>query len=164
LLILAKKRTMSVMLLDITKIAGLCIVAGAASIPISFGISTNPVIVWLGNALGSLMSALFVFYVAGRITDKKFEKKISKRRAGRKIVTVFTEGDDNKKVQKASLLINKHGLRIFSFFCPIFPGALIGTTAVYILGLDKQIYKFWLTLGIFFASGFYVFGYWLTFV
>jgi hypothetical protein len=152
------------MLLDLIKITGLCIVAGAASIPISFGVSTNPIIVWLGNALGSLLSALFVIYVAGRITDKKFEKKISKHRAGKKIVTVFAEGDDNKKVQKASLLINKHGLRIFSFLCPIFPGALIGTVAVYILGLDIRIYKFWLILGIFFASGFYVFGYWMTFV
>jgi hypothetical protein len=152
------------MMLEIIKIAGLCIVAGAASIPISFGVSTNPIIVWLGNALGSLLSAMFVIFVAGRITDKKFEKKITKRRAGRKIVTVFSEGEGNKKVQKASLLINKHGLRLFSFFCPIFPGALISTAAVYILDLDKQIYKFWLALGIFFASGIYVFGYWLTFV
>lgn len=148
----------------ILRIALLCIAAGAASIPLSFGINSNPIIVWLGNALGSLASALVVIYIGERLTSDTFKSKVSKRRFGRKIVTVFEEGDDNKKILKVRVLINKHGLRAFSFLCPIFPGVLISTAAVYFFDLDRSMYKRWMIAGIFFASGAYVFAYWFTFV
>lgn len=148
----------------IIKIAILCIVFGAASIPLSFQVSSSPIIVWFGNALGSFISALIVIYIANRITSSKFRSHVSKRRMGKRIVTVFEEGDDNKKVLKARIFIDKHGLRIFSFFCPVFPGVLISTTVVYLLDLDKKLYKRWMSAGIFFASGAYVFVYWFTFV
>ena len=152
------------MFLNIFKIAGLCIVFGAASIPMSFTVSTDPWIVWVGNALGSLISAFVVIYVGNRINNKKFQEKVSKRRVGKKIVTVFEQGDDNKSVKKATIMINKHGLRIFAFFSPIFPGVLIATVVVYVLDLDKRMYKRWLFPGIFAASWFYVFSYWWAFV
>jgi formate/nitrite transporter FocA (FNT family) len=152
------------MLLDILIIAGYCIVLGGASIPLCFGVNSSPIVVWIGNALGSLISAMVVIYIGNRITNKKFENKISKHYMGKKVVTVFEEGDDNKKVKKATIFINKHGLRIFSFITPIFPGVLISTVAVFILDLDMKIYKRWMFTGIFFASGIYVFGYWLVFV
>jgi hypothetical protein len=148
----------------ILRIAVLCILFGAASIPISFGVNNNPIIVWLGNALGSLASALVVFYIGDRLTSDRFKNKVGKRRFGKKIITVFEEGDDNKKVLKVRIMINKHGLRVFSFFCPIFPGVLISTSAIYLFDLDRKIYKRWMIAGIFFASGAYVFAYWWTFV
>ena len=147
----------------IFKIAILCIVAGAASIPISFTVNSNPLIVWLGNALGSLFSALVVIFIANRITSEKSKAKASKRRFGKKVVTVFEQGDDNKKILKARIFINKHGLRAYSFFCPIFPGVLISTVAIYLFELDKKMYKRWMMAGVFFASGAYVLIYWLTF-
>jgi len=150
--------------LDILKIVVLCIVAGAASIPISFGVNSSPVVVWLGNALGSLASALVVIYIGNRLTSEKFKHKVRQKRFGNKIVTVFEEGDDNKKVVKVRVFINRHGLRVFSFFCPIFPGVLISTAAIYIFDLDKRLYKRWMIAGIFFVSGAYVFAYWFTFV
>ena len=60
------------MVVDILKIAVLCIVAGAASIPVSFGVNSSPVIVWLGNALGSLASAIVVIYIGDRLTSRSF--------------------------------------------------------------------------------------------
>lgn len=152
------------MIIDILIIAGYCIVLGGASIPICFEINSSPVVVWLGNALGSLISAAVVIYIGNRITNKKFEKKISKHYMGKKVVTVFEEGDDNQKVKKATIFINKHGLRAFSFITPIFPGVLISTVAVFMLDLDLRTYKRWMFSGVFFASGLYVFGYWLAFV
>jgi hypothetical protein len=148
----------------ILKIAFLCVIIGAASIPVSFTINSSPLVVWLGNALGSLFSAVVVIYIGDRLTSDRFKKRVSKRRIGKKVVKVFDEGDENKRVKKASTLIDKHGLRVFSFFCPIFPGVLISTAAVYLLHLDKKIYKHWMYSGIFFASGAYVFGYWWLFV
>lgn len=148
----------------IIKIAILCIVAGAASIPISFNVNSNPIIVWVGNALGSLISALVVIFIANRITDRKFKKKANKHHFTNKVVTVFEEGEDNKKVLKVRIFVNKHGLRVFSFICPVFPGVLISTVAVYLFDLDKRIYKKWMITGVIFASGAYVFIYWWTFV
>jgi formate/nitrite transporter FocA (FNT family) len=152
------------MLKNIIHIAILCIVIGSASIPVSFTVSSSPIIVWLGNALGSLISALVVIYIGDHITNRRFKQKISKHRVGKKVVTVFDEGDSNKHVLKARVLINKHGLRVFSFICPIFPGVLISTATVYLLDLDKRMYKRWMVAGVFFASGAYVFAYWFTFV
>lgn len=146
------------------RIAVQCIVLGGASIPLSFNVTSNPWIVWAGNALGSLISAVVVIFIGNRITDKKFEKKMGKRRFTRKIITVFEQGDDNKKVQKARIIINKHGLRIFALLCPIFPGVLVSTVAIYALDLDKELYKRWMFVGVTLVSGFYVFGYWLAFV
>lgn len=148
----------------ILKIAVLCIFLGTASIPISFGVNSNPIVVWLGNALGSLISALVVIFIGNRLTNDKFKNKVNKRRVGKKIITVFEQGDDNKKVMRVRVLINKHGLRLFSFLCPIFPGVLISTAAVYLFELDRKIYKRWMIAGIFFASGAYVSLYWWTFV
>jgi formate/nitrite transporter FocA (FNT family) len=139
-------------------------VIGGASIPISFTINSSPVIVWLGNALGSVLSAIFVIFVGNRVTDKKFMKKISKWRLGRKVSKTFTEGQTSPRVAKVRKNINKHGLRIFALFCPIFPGVLISTSAVYLLGLDKKTYKRWMLAGVVFVSGIYVFGYWLIFI
>ncbi len=152
------------MLKDIIKIAIICIIFGGISIPFCFGVNSSPVIVWIGNALGSLLSALVVIYISERLSKKGFRERFQKIRIGKKIVKVLDEGDDNKKVIKARNFIDKHGLRIFSFLCPIFPGVLISTAAVYLFDLDKKIYKRWLMAGIFFASGIYVFGYWWTFV
>jgi membrane protein DedA with SNARE-associated domain len=152
------------MLLNIIKIAALCVVIGAASIPAGFTIDSSPWVVWVGNALGSLFSAAVVIYIGNRITDTKFKKKISKRRIGKKVVYTFDEGQDNKHVMKANKIINKHGLRLFSLFCPLFPGVLLSTVAVYILDLDKKIYKRWMFAGVIFVSWGYVFGYWYFFV
>lgn len=148
---------------DILKIALLCIVFGGASIPASFTINSSPIVVWLGNALGSLISALIVIFIGEHITNKKFTDRMNKLRMGKKIITVYSEGKDNQKIKRTRIIINKHGLRIFSFLCPIFPGVLISTAAVYILDLDKQLYKKWMLAGVFFASGIYVFGYWFIF-
>lgn len=152
------------MLSDIIRIAILCVIIGSASIPVSFTINSSPVIVWLGNALGSLFSAIVVIYIGNRITSDKFKSRLSKGRMGKKVVKTFDEGDDNKRVAKARARIENHGLRLFSFLCPIFPGVLISTSVVYMLDLDKKTYKRWMFAGIFFASGAYVFGYWLIFV
>jgi len=149
---------------NIFYIAFLCIVFGGASIPISFAVNSNPFVVWIGNALGSLISALAVIYIGNKLAKGKNGEKYKKKRFTRKIVTVFEEGDDNKKVRKVRVIINKHGLRIFSLLCPIFPGVLISTVAVYILDLDIKIYRFWMSLGVVFVSGFYVFSYWLVFL
>jgi hypothetical protein len=145
---------------QIVTIAVLCIVIGGASIPVSFTVSPNPVIVWIGNSLGSLLSAFVVIFIAERITDEKFKKRVTKWRIGNKVITVMDEGDKNKKIVKARTFINKHGIKIFALFCPIFPGAFIATITVYALNLDKRSYKIWLMPGIFLVSGFYVFGYW----
>lgn len=152
------------MLRQIIHIAVLCIAFGGLSIPMSFGVSSNPLIVWFGNALGSLLSAAVVIYIGNRITNKKTGEKFKKKRFTRRIITVFEEGDDNKKVQKARIIINKHGLRVFSLICPVFPGVLFSTVAVYALDLDKEIYKKWMFAGVVLVSGFYVFSYWLAFV
>lgn len=150
--------------LDIIAIALLCIVLGGASIPIAFNITDDPVTVWAGNALGSVISAVAVIIIMNKLTNKNNEEKLKKKKFTRKIVTVFEEGDDNKKVKKATIMINKHGLRIFSLFCPVFPGVLFSTIAVYILELDKKLYLRWMPIGVVLVSGFYVFSYWLAFV
>lgn len=152
------------LLWNIIQIATLCIVLGGASIPIAFTINSSPWVVWVGNALGSLISAGVVIYIGNRMTNKKFTDKMSKKRVTRKIVTVFEEGDDNKKVMKARVMINKHGLRLFSLICPLFPGVLVSTVVVYVLDLDRTTYKRWMFTGVFLVSGFYVFTYWLAFV
>jgi ABC-type Fe3+-siderophore transport system permease subunit len=152
------------MLRQIIHIAVLCIVFGGASIPISFNVSNSPVIVWVGNTLGSAISALVVIYIGNKITNRQSEEKLSKKHFTKKIVTVFEEGGDNKKVQKARILIDQHGLRIFSLLCPIFPGVLVSTVAVYAIDRDKTTYKRWMLAGVVFVSGFYVFSYWAAFV
>lgn len=149
---------------NIIQIAVLCIVVGSASIPISFTINSSPLIVWLGNGLGSLLSAIVVIYIGERITNQRFRDKMSKHRVSKKVVTVFEEGEDNKKVLKARVLIDKHGIRLFGFFCPIFPGVLLSTVAVYVLDLNKKTYRRWMFAGVFFVSGAYVWAYWFTFV
>ena len=150
--------------LDILAIAFLCIVLGGASIPIAFTITDDPVTVWAGNALGSVISAVAVIIIMNKLTNKDNEEKLKKKKFTRKIVTVFEEGDDNKKVKKATIMINKHGLRVFSLFCPVFPGVLLSTVAVYVLELDKRLYLRWMPVGVVLVSGFYVFSYWLAFV
>jgi|GEM_PF-4260943 len=152
------------MLKDIIKIAFLCIVIGSASIPVGFTITKLPEIVYIGNVLGSVISALFVVIIGDKIKDKEFRKKMNRHRPGKKIVTVFEQGENNKKVMKARVSIDKHGLRFFSFFCPIFPGVLIASIAVYVLDLDRTIYKKWMFSGILFACGMYVYGYWWIFI
>jgi hypothetical protein len=152
------------MIADILIIALQCIILGGASIPFSFGVNSNPVVVWFGNALGSALSAIVVIYIGDRITDKKFKDKVSKNRAGKKVVKAFDEGSENPKTQKVGSTINKHGLRLFSLFCPIFPGVTLSTVAVYALDLDKKIFKRWMLVGVVFVSGIYVFGYWYFFV
>jgi hypothetical protein len=148
----------------ILQIAVLCVLIGAASIPVSFTVNSSPIVVWLGNALGSLFSAFFVIFISERITRKSFRTKMRRHRYSKKVVTLYDEGEDNKKIKKAGGYINKHGLKVFSFLCPIFPGTLIATITVYLLHLDTRIYKRWMFAGVFFASGAYVFGYWLVFV
>jgi len=152
------------MFIDILKIAVLCIIFGTVSIPVSFTVNVNPVIVWFGNALGSLLSALVVILIANRVTNEKFKSKASRFRVGKKVVTIFDEGEQNQKVKKASNLINKHGLKLFSFLCPIFPGVFISTAAIYLLGLDRKTYIRWMMIGVFFASGAYVLSYWWIFI
>lgn len=153
------------MLANIIQIAILCIAIGGASIPVSFAINSNPVVVWVGNALGSLISAAVVIYIGNRITDKKFEEKVSKRRLGKKVVTVFTQDkSEDKKVEKIQVIVDKHGLRLFALICPVFPGVLVSTAAVYLLGLDKKLYKKYMLIGVFLTSGFYVLSYWWVFV
>lgn len=150
------------MLLNIFKIACLCIVMGGASIPVAFTISSNPFVVWFGNALGSLISALVVIYISNRITDEKFKNKIRRWRIGRKVVTTYDESGNNVKVSKVRITINKHGIRLFGLLCPIFPGVLLSTIAVYALGLNRKTYTRWMLVGVFLTSGVYVFAYWLA--
>lgn len=147
---------------SIVKIAVMCIVLGGASIPLAFGVSSSPWVVWIGNSLGSLISAFVVILIAERLANEAFKQKVRRYRVGNKVVTIMDEGDNNKKVAKARGFINRHGLKIFALLCPIFPGALISTTTVYALNLDKRTYKIWLVPGIFLVSGIYVFGYWWT--
>ncbi len=147
---------------NIVKIAVLCIILGGASIPFAFGIDNNPYVVWIGNSLGSLVSAFVVIYIAERISDDRFKRRVQRYRIGNKVVTVMDTGESNTKVVKARSFINKHGLKFFALVCPIFPGALLSTITVYTLGLDKRTYKIWLVPGIFLVSGLYVFGYWYT--
>ncbi len=152
------------MLVDIIRIAIICVIAGSISIPVSFGINPSPWVVWVGNALGSLLSAFVVIYIGDRIMSNKFRIRISRSRIGKKIVIAFDEGSENKNVIKAQGFINQHGLKLFALFCPIFPGVLLSTVSVYLLGLDKQTYKRWMFAGVVFVSGGYVFSYWLFFV
>ena len=152
------------MLTDIVKIALLCIVIGGASIPVSFTVNANPFVVWFGNALGSVLSAIVVIYIGNRITSDHFKNKVGKYRVGNKIIVVFDQGENGKKAQKASGFINKHGLRLFALLCPIFPGVLISTALIFALNLDKKIYTRWMLAGVFLVSGFYVFSYWHVFV
>jgi hypothetical protein len=91
-------------------------------------------------------------------------ERMSKHRATRKIEKVFDQKEESKKTQKAQSFINKHGLRIFSLLCPIFPGVLLSTSVVYILGLDRKTYKRWMLTGVVFISGAYVYAYWWMFV
>lgn len=151
-------------ILQIIHIAILCVICGVASIPLSFNVNSSPWVVWLGNALGSLFSAVMVIYIGNRITNQRFKDKVSKRRAGRKVVKAFDEGQESKSVVKAGSFINKRGLKLFSLLCPIFPGVLVSTVAVFILNLDQKIYKRWMFAGVIFVSGAYVFGYWWIFV
>lgn len=102
--------------------------------------------------------------IGDRITSEPFRKKISKRRFGRKVVKVFDEGTENKKMAKARNFINKHGIRFFGLFCPIFPGVSLSTATVYVLGLDRKTFKRWMFGGVLFVSWIYVFGYWWVFV
>lgn len=152
------------MLADILKIAILCILIGGASIPVSFGINSSPLVVWLGNATGSLFSAVAVIYILNRLVSDKFKARISRSRVGKKIIITVEEGGSNTHVQKAQGFINRHGLRLFSLVCPIFPGVLISSVAVYVLGLDKKLYRKWMFAGVVFVSGAYVLGYWWAFV
>ncbi len=150
------------MFFNIIQIALLCIFIGGASIPIAFTINSNPFVVWAGNALGSVLSAVVVIYIGNRITDDKFKKKVSKWRMGRKIVTTYDESGNNVKVGKVRVSINKHGLRLFSLLCPIFPGVLLSTIAIYALDLNRKLYVRWMLLGVFLVSGAYVFAYWFA--
>ena len=152
------------MVLDIIKIAGLCVIVGSASIPLSFGVNSSPVIVWLGNVLGCLFSATIIIYIGQNITSQKFKQRASRNRIGKKVVGIFDQGDSNKSVAKAGHFINDHGLRFFSFISPLFPGVLIGTAAVYLLNLSKRTYISWMIGGTFFVSGAYVFSYWWFFI
>ncbi len=149
---------------QIISIAILCVVIGSASIPVAFTINSSPWVVWFGNALGSLFSALIVIFIGDRLMSDRFKVRVSKTRIGNKIVVTFDQGEDNKKVVKARGFINKHGLRLFSLVCPIFPGVLLSTATVYVLNLDKKIYKRWMLAGVFLVSGGYVFSYWWVFV
>lgn len=150
--------------IDILKIAVYCIVLGGASIPLSFHVNSSPAVVWSGNALGSLISAVFVIFVMRRIVSDAFRSKVSRVRIGKKIVTIYDAGSDSKNVKKAQVIINKHGLRLFSLVCPVFPGVLVSTIAVYLLELDTKIYKRWMFAGVVLVSGGYVYGYWWLFV
>ena len=68
----------------IIKIAVLCILIGAASIPVSFTVNSSPVIVWLGNALGSEDLEPYEFrievYVESGATASR-DQLLSKRQA-----------------------------------------------------------------------------------
>ncbi len=152
------------MISQILKIALLCITLGSASIPISFTISSSPWVVWAGNALGSLLSAFVVIFIGDRITSDKFKVRVSKTRLGKKIIVTFEAGPDNKKSATTRNFINKHGLRLFSLLCPLFPGVLLSTATVYLLDLDKKLYKRWMLTGVILVSGAYVAGYWWIFV
>lgn len=149
---------------QVIKIAFLCVVVGSLSIPLGFQINSSPWVVYLGNVLGSLISAWILIFIGDRITSKKFRKKLSKRIMGRKIVTVYEAGEDNKKVKSARVFIDKHGLKFFAFLSPLFPGTTIATVAVYALNLDTKTFKRWMYTGVFFVCFAYVFGYWFFFV
>jgi hypothetical protein len=149
---------------DIIKIAILCVLLGGISIPMSFNINSSPWVVWFGNALGSLFSAWVVIYLSNRIVSDRFRVRIKKNPISKRIVIIFEEGKSNKQVAQAHGFIKKRGLKLFALVCPIFPGVLVSTAAVYLLGLDRKTYSRWMLPGVFFVSGLYVFGYWAVFV
>lgn len=149
---------------QIIKIAFLCITVGSLSIALGFKINSSPWVVYTGNVLGSLVSAWIIIFIGDRITSQSFRNRLRKRILGRKIVTVYEAGEDNKKIRHARIFINKHGIKFFAFLSPLFPGTTIATVAVYALNLDTKLFKKWICLGIFFVCFIYVFGFWWFFV
>lgn len=152
------------MLKNILIVAILSVIIGGAAIPIGFMMTDKISVVYIGNVLGSIFSALIIIFIGDRIKDREFRNKINKNRAGQKIIYIFEQGESNRKVLKVKLRVDKHGLRFFSFLCPIFPGVFISSLAVYILDLDRTIYKKWMFSGILLSSGLYVLGYWFVFI
>lgn len=134
-------------IIDILLIALVGMIAGLVSIPFGFGINSNPFVVYFGNALGSLFALICLLYLSGKIIDKYLAKKV-----------------DKKDVEKVGTFINKHGVRAFGLFAPLFPGVTIAVPSALVLKLDMKFFKRWLYVGIFLVSAFYVFGYWFTIV
>lgn len=132
---------------DIFLIAVVGMIAGLVSIPFGFTLNNNPFIVYLGNALGSLFALLFLLYFSSKFIDRFLKKKV-----------------DKKDVEKVGNFINKHGVRVFGLFAPLFPGVTIAVPSALILKLEMKSFKRWLFVGIFLISAVYVFGYWITVV
>lgn len=149
---------------NVTVIAILCILLGGASIPVAFIVTRNPFVVWFGNALGSVLSVLLIIYVANAITGGGKQDPKKRNFITKKIVNFIEDGHKNKTVVKSRNMINKYGMRIFSLVCPIFPGVLVATVAVYLFDLDKKQYLRWMPVGLVLLSGIYVFAFWLTFL
>lgn len=134
-------------IVDILLIALVGMIAGLVSIPFGFGINSNPFVVYIGNALGSLFALFCLLFLSGKFIDRYLKKKV-----------------DKKEVEKVGSFINKHGVRVFGLVSPLFPGVTIAVPSALILKLDMRSYKRWLYVGIFLVSAGYVFVYWHTVV
>jgi len=134
-------------LVDILLIAAVGAVLGLASIPFGFGLTDSPMVVYLGNAFGSLFAALVLLYLSDKFIARYFQKKIKP-----------------EKIERASGFINKYGVHAYGLLCPLFPGVTVSVPAAIALKLDMKTFKIWLYIGLFLVSAGYVFGYWWTIV
>ena len=135
------------MIVNIFLIAVVGFVAGLISIPFGFTLTSSPIVVYVGNALGSLTGAIVFLYFSDRIISRFIKPK-----------------PNAKKTAQVSKFINKHGVRLFGLICPLFPGVTFGVPAAIALDLNMRVFKRWLFAGIFLVSAGYVFAYWWTIV
>lgn len=132
---------------DILLIAIVGAVLGLASIPFGFHLTTSPIVVYLGNAFGSLFAAIVLLYLSDKFVAKFFQKKIKQ-----------------EKIERVSVFINKYGVHLYGLLCPLFPGVTVSVPAAIALKLNMRAFKIWLYMGLFLVSAGYVFGYWWTVV
>ena len=92
-------------MVNILLIAAVGAVLGLVSIPFGFHLTSSALVVYLGNALGSLFAALVLLYLSDKFIARYFQKKIKQ-----------------EKIERASVFINKYGVHAYGLLCPLFPG------------------------------------------
>jgi hypothetical protein len=135
------------MVIDIILIAIVGAIAGLASIPFGFTLTSSVYVVFIGNAFGSLVAALALLYFSDKLIARFFKKGVS-----------------DKSINRITKLLNKYGLRIFGLVSPLFPGVTVSVPSAILLKVDMKTYKRWMYVGIFLISGAYVVAYWAAFV
>ena len=132
---------------NIVLIAVVGAIAGLVSIPFGFKLTDSPATVYVGNALGSLVPVLLLFYFSNRIIASRFKKKLNQDR-----------------LDQAGDFINKHGIKAYGLVCPLFPGVTVSVPAAVLMKLNMRQFKPWLYAGVFIISAGYVFGYYFIVV